>query len=125
MNKVTADDNYKVSAPSAEAGDLPAYVDVDYSHVGKTRYIREDLCSQDKWISVNEKLPITEEGMGYASYMDINLILTDGNIVEVGSFIAGNTMEFWGRFIYGDNSAHDGDKVTHWMPLPSPPKAEE
>ncbi len=74
-----------------------------------------------EWISVDVKLPITEESIGNESYMDIDLILTDGKSVEVGCFIAGNTIDFWSNFIYGDNSVQDSNKVTHWMPLPKPP----
>ncbi len=120
MNKVTADDNYKVSAPSAEAGDLPAYVDVDYSHVGKTRYIREDLCSQDKWISVEDALP--DEG--------VNVFAGDSDDYGVYAYCYIDGVWVWCNTyndIQGDPEYDDdyADKITHWRPLPSPPKAEE
>lgn len=57
------------------------------------------------WISVDERLPETEE-----KYL---VCTTNGNI-GVGSFI-----DYYGK---GTHLCFDCWAVTHWMPLPEPPK---
>ena len=60
---------------------------------------------QSAWISVDERLPETEE-----KYL---VCTTNGNI-GVGSFI-----DYYGK---GTHLCFDCWAVTHWMPLPEPPK---
>ena len=71
-----------------------------------------------KWISVKNRLPKEDE----------NVILFDGNQVFCGSFsYENNDIICWG------NQACDGicygwyekDEITHWIPLPPPPKEIE
>jgi hypothetical protein len=70
----------------------------------------------DNWISVEDKLPINEAEMeGY--YMEVDVITFDGVSVDFNSFQAGKMPNYWSCFT--------SYTVTHWMPLPLPPKAGE
>jgi len=77
--------------------------------------------TKDDWIPVSERLPITEDDMDNKSYMDIEVIVTDGESVEFGSFQAGNTSNFWSCFVTDIYSSIVDSTVTHWMPLPPKP----
>lgn len=58
-----------------------------------------------EWISIKEKLPENQT----------LVIVTDGKEVSVS--------DFWNGWIYLHMPYIE--KVTHWMPLPSPPKEAE
>jgi hypothetical protein len=65
-----------------------------------------------KWISVNNRLPSIEAGIKYSLYLTIH-----------------KDWDEHCRILMFDNEesnfTRDGDdiqKVTHWMPLPEPPK---
>ena len=68
---------------------------------------------ENQWISVEDRLPITKEAMR-GNFENIEIICFNGFNVYAGEFEAGNTINFWSRFLTGG--------VTHWMPLPTPPK---
>ena len=83
-----------------------------------------------KWISVNKRLP--KQDVDNAS---VNLLIAiqyrDDSHGEHRTLCTGYLLEneWW---TYGDHSCHkigdtyySGDKVTHWMPLPKPPKTKE
>lgn len=57
-----------------------------------------------RWISVTERLPESGE----------RVIVCRGDMVEQGIFLGVNG---WWK-VYGTNTK----KVTHWMPMPTPPK---
>jgi len=59
------------------------------------------------WISVKKKLP--EEGT--------DVLVTDGVACMVAKLDNTKTFYFW-----SNNSFWSNDEVTHWMPLPEPPK---
>ena len=70
---------------------------------------------QMRWISVEERLPEQE---------NTQVLMTDGECHYISS--RNNMVRFLdceGIFIPGKAGA--GVKVTHWMPLPSPPKEEK
>lgn len=60
-----------------------------------------------KWVSVEERLPVANERV---------IVARGGDKVEQGIFLGVNG---WWK-VYGTNTK----KVTHWMPLPEPPKTE-
>lgn len=73
----------------------------------KIKYYQPKYIMQsDRWISINEK-PITEEM--------IDLIVTDGNEVDYIFCIKFNS---YGKAIF----SYKKNIITHWMPLPQPPK---
>jgi hypothetical protein len=61
---------------------------------------------QSEWISVDERLPDKQ-----AQY----LIVDDEGYMEVA---------LWTRQFGWFSHVNRGNKVTHWMPLPEPPKGE-
>ena len=66
-----------------------------------------------EWISVNERLPNKPSNR----FSELRHLVTDGIKVVEASFV------FWPPWIW---ILPDGMKsVTHWMPLPEPPKPEE
>jgi len=56
-----------------------------------------------RWISVEDELPI---------WNDVYLTCTDGNVIEIAYY------ELFGGHWVNDSKGI----VTHWMPLPQPPK---
>ena len=68
-----------------------------------------------EWISVDDRLPISEHEMKSNYEIEYVIVCADGE-VSSGEYRCGKTIDFWYEF--------DGDKVTHWMPLPAPPKGK-
>ena len=82
----------------------------DYSDHTEDEYIADTLLDNgvtvQEWISVEDELPEDDE---------VVIICTDKNFVYAGELI-GDT---W----FLDNDSWTAT-VTHWMPLPQPPKGE-
>ena len=82
----------------------------DYSDHTEDEYIADTLLDNgvtvQEWISVEDELPEDDE---------VVIICTDKNFVYAGELI-GDT---W----FLDNDSWTAT-VTHWMPLPNPPKGE-
>ena len=70
----------------------------------------------NEWISVDDRLPITESDMikNNSPYMTVDVLCFDGKLVYVVEFRAVNTNEFWSEF--------DSQDVSKWMPLPPTPE---
>jgi hypothetical protein len=105
MNKQTAQE--QIAVMQIEMDKLKAIIDKPEVKTGRVM----SVCD---WISVDERLPLVEDGMT-AIYAEIDVITWDGADVIFNCFQAGRTMAFWSIFV--DNR----DSVTHWMPLPPPP----
>lgn len=72
-------------------------------------HIMQDLPAAQRWIPVTERMPD-------AYYL---VWATDGKDVGIASF------QRKGNFWLGDDNFSDYQpEVTHWMPLPEPPKEE-
>lgn len=71
------------------------------------------LTPPNEWISVDEKLP--KDGQ-------IVLFHQKNGFIYCAGYFAGNQLMFPAWFI--DNDSWDAKEVTHWMPLPAPPKKE-
>lgn len=66
-----------------------------------------------EWISVEDRLPeITDKFIGCDS---------DGGVYECCRWCEGEIISTYMMGKYGAN-AKPTDKITHWMPLPEPPK---
>ena len=64
-----------------------------------------------EWISVKDRLP--ED--------NTNVLVYRGSLISVYTYIGHNEWED----DYGYWSRTDDDGITHWMPLPEPPKEED
>ena len=71
------------------------------------------LTPENEWVSVEDRLP--EKGQTVLFHQK------DGFIC-CAEYFAGNALMSPGWFI--DNDSWDAKEVTHWMPLPAPPKKE-
>lgn len=91
------------------------YIELDERKVILASYAK-DILALDDWVSVEDRLPITEEMMSGTSYMDKEVIICtrDGSVYTC-LFEAGNTVDFW----YGFKGYYEG-YITHWQPLPEP-----
>ena len=78
--------------------------EIDFSKI--TENLLENGVTVQEWISVKDELPDDDE---------IVIICTDANFIYAGELI-GDT---W----FLDNDSWTAT-VTHWMPLPQPPKGE-
>jgi hypothetical protein len=69
-----------------------------------------------KWISVKDRLPITQADMEGKCYetADGLFVLTGSSGVQRSDFAAGNTLGYWGKFSY------ERDVVTHWLEVSIP-----
>ena len=81
--------------------------------------------TQTQWISVKDRMPEFVTTTNYEKSSDDILILIDSKHVYVGSYIFDNwskTNDFCMRDLDGGYEVIDDMEVTHWMPLPEPPK---
>ena len=76
-------------------------------------YKKPTLTPPNEWVSVEERLP--ENGQ-------IVLFHQKDGFIYCAEYFAGNALMPPGWFI--DNDCWDAKEVTHWMPLPAPPKKE-
>ena len=74
---------------------------------------------EPKWISVNERMPekLNENNQSYLSEYVIGF---DGERYRVGQF---KVYKYDGSCEFFDGYGFT-DKITHWIPLPEPPKEE-
>ena len=91
-------------------GDARAYIQQLENHIGGlTEKVAQFEAEQPKWISVKEKLPENDD-----NYL---VFTSDRNDAVIATY-------------YGDGEWLEYDStnliplVTHWMPLPEPPKEE-
>ena len=74
-----------------------------------------------EWISVKDRLPeqppniVDEKGRSWFT-PDIDCIVCDGKSVFAAHYC------FQNKFFWYANSLHPLKNITHWMPLPEPPK---
>lgn len=74
-----------------------------------------------EWISVEDRQPLQQDYR--SAFLTIDVIVTDGLRVGVSTYaIGGNHVgRPWGDFTSG---AVELGYITHWMPLPEPPRSE-
>jgi len=82
----------------------------DTLEIDALAYIQQLEAAQPKWISVEERLPEPEKDV---------LVLYRGKYRCIGYY-----SEDCGLWIINDAPTYD-ETVTHWMPLPEPPKEVE
>ena len=66
-----------------------------------------------EWISVNDRLPLTRKDLKNGSAA-VEVLVWNGLFVYLDDFSIGDKPKFWTHF--------NMSNVTHWMPLPAPPK---
>lgn len=76
-------------------------------------YIRQLEAVQPKWISVEDRLPEAYDDGSVDA-----VIVTDGYLIHMAYFICGK----WRFCESGEMKEEMFYTVTHWMPLPEPPK---
>ncbi len=72
------------------------------------------LTAQPKWISVEERLPDKSGEVLICVYGHVTIAWYSVNRFETGG----------GMVFFVDDHFADDNEVTHWMPLPQPPKEE-
>lgn len=86
-------------------------------------YMLDNGVTVQEWISVEDRLPeqppnrVDAQGRSWFT-QDIDCIVYDGKIVFAAHYCFQNKC-FW----YAD-TLHPLNNITHWMPLPQPPKGE-
>jgi hypothetical protein len=86
--------------------DCTAFIDAE-------RLYNNGYRKQSEWISVDERLP---EKHG------LYLIVWDGSVTAAYRHTHWTLGEFWNNDLDGGISVIPDSEVTHWMPLPEPPK---
>lgn len=84
-------------------------------HKDACEYVQQLEAQVPKWISVKERLPETHED----GSVDAALV-TDGDLIHMAYFSSGK----WFYCSSGEMKENMFYEVTHWMPLPEPPKEE-
>jgi len=78
------------------------------------RWLFENGYDLNKWINVNDKLP--KEG-------ELVLVWKESDIMPESYDPATGAYSFFSDGVWG-NEENDDWNVTHWMPVPEPPKTE-
>jgi len=73
--------------------------------------------SSNEWISVNDRLP----EWGKEQQFSERVLATDGDKTEVGTLFKKFDCSY---ALYSYAQTQYINKVTHWQPLPAPPKKE-
>ena len=92
-------------------------------YTDESREVAEDyLKLLDPWISVDDKLP-NPEPTGDCNQVTSPIILAQGSIVGIGYFSYEKKDDKWiPLFAFKDFFVCSDHCITHWMPLPQPPK---
>ena len=93
----------------------------DRAHIGepgKARKLIEDAPAVQQWISVKDRLPELIPCNAGTAYSEAVIVWTDNRKAMIAVWdgidflCAADYWEAW------------GEEITHWMPLPEPPKGE-
>lgn len=76
----------------------------------------------DRWISVDDKLPDTPEQGIDAKYSDCCLVCDDFGWIGMGYYLTDGKKSWWEVADAQNKNKIDWTEITHWMPLPEPPK---
>lgn len=95
---------------SRMCADALDYIQQLENHIGElTEKVAQLEAAQPKWISVEERLP--EEGETVLCYYESDLMGVCTRLHEIWE----DSYGYW----------ESDDAITHWMPLPEPPKEVE
>jgi hypothetical protein len=83
--------------------------------------LRHESEPQNKWIPVKERLPDYDDKWGISK---IVLCLDARGRVGFGIYQNGEKQLYHAGWFTGGGVGEDSVTVTHWMPLPEPPKGE-
>ena len=91
----------------------PMYYDVDALAIAD--HLVANGVTVQKWISVKDRLP-EDSNDGFADAV----LVTDGFVQHMAYFVGGE----WRFAESGEIKEPMWYRITHWMPLPQPPKGE-
>ena len=91
----------------------PMYYDVDALAIAD--HLVSNGVTVQKWISVDDRLP-EDSNDGFADAV----LVTDGFVQHMAYFVGGE----WRFAESGEIKEPMWYRITHWMPLPNPPKGE-
>ena len=77
-----------------------------------------------EWINVKDRLPDVDKTESQFETTTVIAFASDGRVRPMmyeRAYVRGKTVRRW-KWIW--DRLYDGDKTTHWMPLPEPPKEE-
>ena len=91
----------------------PMYYDVDALAIAD--HLVSNGVTMQEWISVKDRLP-EDSNDGFADAV----LVTDGFVQHMAYFVGGE----WRFAESGEIKEPMWYRITHWMPLPTPPKGE-
>lgn len=113
MNQITLTREYIEQLSNIEPNCLETYREEQWFNIG-LQYGLEAADTQPKspWISVDDDLPCYHEELTHSNYTNRVLIAARNGFVEVAFMSKIENVWVWDIPI----------KVSHWMPMPGPPK---
>ena len=78
-----------------------------------------------EWISCKDKMPDTSEQGMDSKYSDCCLVCDEFGWIGMGYYITDGQKSWWEFADAQNKNKIDWTEVTHWMPLPEPPKDGE
>ena len=108
--------------PCLQIGQKQCLCEISCEDCIESHVLAEGYRKQSGWISVEERLPEPNEECLVSARVGDRVVIDLGEIVQCWD---GRTNKYgftW--MITNDWDEGEGCEITHWMPLPEPPKGE-
>ena len=127
-DKVDLSPNFVPVSMAIDPSSIAKFKDINFTcdrHIDLIKAIpAEDVAPAKKWIPVSERLPEEKcKCLVYKKYTGLSALVSFTNDLESIDEYDFQGQKRWGFFYYDSEYGYcESLGVTHWMPLPEPPK---